>query len=122
MKKVSHGKALLALHLLLALYSLCDVCSKLAAGQSFLSFGFCLYYGGMILLLGVYAIGWQQIIKRLPLTTAYANKAATVVWGILWGMLLFDERVTPGKLAGAALNIAGVVLYAKADVKEEQNG
>ena len=107
---------------MLALYSLCDVSSKLAAGQSFLSFGFCLYYGGMIVLLGVYAIGWQQVIKLLPLTTAYAKKAATVLWGILWGALLFDEPVTAAKLAGAALIAAGVVLYARADGEEERNG
>ena len=39
----------------------------------------------MLLALVTYAAGWQQVIKHLPLTTAYANKAVTVVWGILAG-------------------------------------
>ena len=80
-----------------------------------MSVRFCLYYGTVILLLGVYAIGWQQVIKRIPLTTAFANKAVTVVWGLVWGALFFHEAVTPGKLLGAALVIAGVILFERAD-------
>lgn len=109
------ARTLLGLHLLLALYSLCSICGKLAAGFEFLSPGFVLCYGGMICVLGVYAIGWQQVIKRMPLTTAYANKAVTVLWGIVWGALLFHESVTPGKLVGAAVVLAGVVLFSLAD-------
>ena len=69
-------------------------------------------------LLGFYAIGWQQIIKRLPLTTAFANKAVTVVWGIIWGAVFFHESITVGKVIGAALVIVGVVIYARADEGE----
>ena len=69
----------------------------------------------MIALLGVYAVGWQQIIKRLSLTYAYANKAVTVLWGIVWGMLLFREQVSALKLLGAAVVLAGVVLFSLAE-------
>lgn len=105
-------KELICLHGLLVVYSLSSICGKLASGFAFLSIGFVLCYGGMIALLGVYAIGWQQIIKRLPLTYAYANRAVTVVWGIIWGALFFHEPVTPLKLVGALVVLAGVVLYA----------
>ena len=47
----------------------------------------------MVAILGIYAIGWQQVIKRMPLTTAYANKAVTLVWGLVWGLLLFHEQL-----------------------------
>ena len=107
----SKVKVLFSLHLMLMIYSLSGICSKKAAEVPFLSLKFCLYYGIVILLLAFYAIGWQQIIKRLPLTTAFANKAVTVVWGIIWGAVFFRERITPGKLLGAAIVIAGVVLY-----------
>ena len=70
---------------------------------------------GMIALLGVYAIGWQQVIKLLPLTYAYANKAVTVLWGIVWGVLLFHEQVSPLKLLGALIVLAGVVLFSLAE-------
>jgi multidrug transporter EmrE-like cation transporter len=115
----SKVKVLFALHLMLMIYSLSGVCSKMAAKQAFLSPKFCLYYACIILLLGFYALGWQQIIKRLPLTTAFANKAVTVAWGLIWGVLFFSESVTPGKVIGMALVIAGVVLYATAGDKQD---
>lgn len=112
-------KWLIALHILVGVYSVSGILSKLAATAPFLSLRFCLCYAGIIGLLGVYAIGWQQIIKRMDLTTAFANKAVTVVWGIVWGFLFFGETITAGKLLGAALVILGVVLYVKADAGEE---
>lgn len=105
-------KVLFLLHLMLMIYSMSGICSKMAAGQPFLSPKFCFFYGCMILILGIYAIGWQQVIKRLPLTTAFANKAVTVIWGLVWGVLFFHESVTPGKVLGMVLIIIGVVIYA----------
>ena len=116
--KKSTVKTFVALHFLMLLYSLGGIFSKLASAQPFLSFNFCLYYGAVILFLGLYAIGWQQIIRRLPLTTAFANKAITVAWGILWGRFIFLEKITVGKLIGAALVITGVVLYACSDAED----
>ena len=113
------AKWFLLLHVILGVYAGSSVCSKLAARQPFLSLAFVLLYGAMLLALVVYALGWQQVIKHLPLTTAYANKAVTVVWGIVLGALLFDESVTPRQLMGAAVIIAGIVLFVQADQKEE---
>ena len=115
------ARALLALHAMLALYSLSSVCAKLAAGFDFMSVGFVGCYAGMIALLGIYAIGWQQVIKRLPLTFAYANKAVTVAWGIVWGMLLYNERVSPLKLLGALIVLAGVVLFSLAEKDDRED-
>ena len=111
-------KTLFALHMLLMVYSTSGILSKLAAGVGFLSIEFCLYYGGVLLLLGFYAIGWQQILKRLPLTTAFSNKAVTIVWGIIWGALFFFEPITLPKAVGALLIIAGVVMFSHADSQE----
>lgn len=118
MSASSHNRALLGLHGLLAMYSLSGICGKLAAGFSFLSWEFIACYGGMIVVLGLYAIGWQQVIKRLPLTFAYANRAVTVIWGIVWGTLFFHETITPSKLIGAAIVLAGVILYATSGVDD----
>lgn len=111
----SRIKTLFALHLLLMVYSTSGILSKLAAGVDFLSWQFVGLYAGIIALLGVYAIGWQQILRRMPLTSAFSNKAVTIVWGIVWGALFFSEPITVSKVAGAALIIAGVVLFAHAD-------
>lgn len=112
-------KTLFGLHILLLVFSLSGICSKLASGEPFLSFKFCLFYGGVIAILGIYAICWQQIIKRLPLTTAYANKAITIVWGIVWGVVFFGEKVSIGKLIGAAIVICGVILYVTTEDETE---
>lgn len=114
------GRTFAGLHILLMIYSLGGILSKLAAREKIMSAKFCVYYIGLIALLGIYAIGWQQVIKRLSLTTAFANKAITVVWGIIWGMTIFHETITPGQLIGAALVACGVVLYARADEHETQ--
>lgn len=114
-------KVLFLLHMMLMIYSTTGICSKMAAKQTFLSLPFCFYYGMVILLLGFYAIGWQQVIKRIPLTMAFANKAVTVVWGIIWGILVFHESLTPAKIVGAVIVVAGVVLFAVSD-GEKANG
>ena len=105
----------IVLHIMLALYSLGSVCSKIAANEEFLSFRFCLFYGLLLLILGVYAIGWQQIIKRMPLTAAYANKAISIVWACIYGVIFFDEKLTVGKIVGGAIVAAGVILFALSD-------
>lgn len=111
----SNIKHIIFLHILLAVYSLSGVCSKMAAGYSFLSLPFIFWYGLVILNLGIYAVVWQQIIKHLPLTTAYANKAVTIVWGILWGSLFFDEAIKWNMIVGAIIVIIGVIVVVTAD-------
>ncbi len=108
----------LFLHLFLMLYSTGGIISKLAAGKDFLSLPFILLYGVEVLILAFYAVGWQQFIKRMPLSVAYANKAVTVVWGCVWGILVFQEHLTVGKLLGGLLVLIGVALYGHADGKE----
>lgn len=108
---MKQGKYTVLLHILLVIYALSSVAGKLAAGEPFFSPRFCLCYGMMIALLGIYAVGWQQVIKHMDLTSAYAAKAATVIWGFVFGVLLFKEQVTAGKLAGLALITAGIVLF-----------
>ena len=113
---------LIALHLLLLVYSLSGIFSKNAAHEPFMSLPFILLYGGMLVILFIYAIGWQQILKRLSLSAAFANKAVTVVWGMVWGFFIFGEAISALNLLGAALVIGGVVLYAQADAEEQRPG
>ncbi len=114
-------KYFILLHLIILLYSLSAICSKAAGTKPFMSMEFILYYGAVIILLGIYAICWQQIIKKLPLTTAFSNKAVTVVWGILFGIIFFAEKISIGKIVGAILVIVGVVLYSLADKDDSLN-
>lgn len=103
----------LKLHLLLALYACAAVCSKLAAQQEWLSLPFLLCYVGAIAILFVYALGWQWVLKRLPLGAAFANKAVVILWAIFLGYMLFNEPVSWRILVGASFIIAGIILMSK---------
>ena len=78
----------LFLHIVLIIYSLTSVLSKSAADKT--GIAFVVLYGAVLFCLMLYAVLWQGVLKKFPLTTAFANKAIVVVWGILWGWLFFD--------------------------------
>lgn len=109
------------LHIMLAILSLGGVFTKKAATEEFLSIKWCLYYGALLFILFIYAIVWQQIIKRLPLIVAYANRAVSVFWGCVFGVIFFGEKITIGKIIGGVLVIMGVILFATADGLETTN-
>lgn len=104
-----------ALHLAFAFLSLASVCGKLAAGAPAMSVRFFLCYGGMLVILFGYALAWQRLIARIPLSTAFAHRAMTVVWGVAWGITFFGETVRPMQWIGIAMIAGGIVLYAQAD-------
>lgn len=103
------------LHILLFLFSLGSVCSKIAGQAEFLSMKFIIFYGLVLVILFGYALVWQQILKKLPLVTAYANKAVTVIWGLLWGTIIFKEEITIWNILGAAIIIFGIYMVVSAD-------
>lgn len=106
-------KDYLLLHVLLFLYSLNGVFSKLASQEGFLSKKFIFYYGLTLLGLFIYAILWQQILKKISLTTAFANKGVVIIWGIIWGNLFFAENIKINKLLGIILIIIGIYMVVK---------
>ena len=115
----SEFKYMIILHILLGVYSLTGVASKYAAGEEFLSPRFVMFYGLSLTGLFIYAFVWQQIIRHMPLITAYANKGVTVIWGILWGYFIFSEEITMRKITGAIIIIGGIVLIVTADKDQE---
>ena len=106
-------KKYVLLHLLLFFFSFCGVFSKLASGYDFLSWQFCVFYGISIFILGIYAILWQQIIKKMPLVIAFLNKAVTIIWGMIWGAIIFRETITLNMIIGCIIVIIGIILVVK---------
>lgn len=101
---------LLLLQAIVVIYTIAGVAGKFAAGYDFMSWGFLLCYGAEILILGVYAILWQQILKRFDLSVAYANRALALVWSMLWAVLLFHERITVMNVVGVLIVLAGTII------------
>lgn len=101
---------LFILHALICFLSFGGVLSKLAAGQEFLSLPFIGLYVAEIFILFVYAILWQQVLKRLPLTLAFANKSVSMIWATTWGVLFFNEVVNTQMLIGIGIVLVGVLI------------
>lgn len=93
-----------------AVYSISSVVSKLASGKELLSLEFIIFYGLDVMILGIYALLWQQVIKKFELSIAYANKAITLLWALVWGIVIFHEQITPGKVAGIVLVMVGIFI------------
>ncbi len=108
--KRSTVKDYLLLYIALLLYSVNGIFAKLASKNQFLSAEFFCYYGLVLLILFIYAVLWQQVLKKMPLTTAFSNKSVTVVFGMLWGTLLFQEQITLKMIIGGIAIIFGVYL------------
>ncbi|MBR2823853.1 MAG: EamA family transporter [Clostridia bacterium] len=102
----------LMMHGLFLVYSLTTVISKKIGGAAPLSAPFLVGLGLIFLCLGIYALGWQKVLQAMPLSRAFAHKAVVVIWGLFWGWVLFGETLTPAKIAGAAVIICGVLLFA----------
>jgi len=98
------------LHAIILMYSLGGIFSKLASNEKLFSFNFICFYGILLLILLLYAILWQQILKEIPLTTAFANKSFTVIWGMVWGALLFNEDISINMIIGSLIIFVGVYL------------
>lgn len=92
------------------IYSISSVVSKLASNYETFSPAFILLYGVDVLVLGIYALLWQQVIKRFELSIAYANKAVTLLWALVWGIFLFHETITLWKIAGILLVMLGIFI------------
>lgn len=89
-------------------YSFCGVFQKLASGYPMISIQFLLFYGCSVGILFVYAILWQIILKKVPLTTAYSNRAVAMIWSLVWSFLLFQETISWNKVVGAVIICYGV--------------
>lgn len=112
MKKKPNAKDFLILQAVVVVYTFSTVIGKFAAEsmESQKGMQFLLLYAAEIGVLGIYAILWQQMIKKFELSVAYANRSVALLWSLLWAVLLFGEQVTLKKTAGIALVIAGTAI------------
>lgn len=112
-------KLVLLTQLIVFLYSVVSMLSKIASGlmetYGFWSFQFILLFCGMICCLGIYAILWQQILKKVELITAYVHKSTTLIWSMLWSVTLFQETIAWNNFVGVLIVVAGIMLVTQND-------
>lgn len=115
MVKKNSVKDYILLYIGIFIYSLCSIAGKLASSYPLLSFQFLFFYGLDLIILVIYALFWQQILKYFPLTTAYSNRPLATNFGMMWGVLLFKEVVTIQMMIGAIIILCGIRIVVKAD-------
>ena len=91
-------------------YSLSSIFSKIASKQDFLSMKYILCFAVIILILGIYAVLWQQILKKIELSVAMANKPIVLVLTLIWAKLFFNEEISIKVLIGIFLIFSGIVI------------
>ncbi|MBR4832390.1 MAG: transporter [Butyrivibrio sp.] len=121
MKKKIGIVDILQLQSAVIIYSLSTVAANLASKNDFLSLRYILFFGLEFVILGIYAIVWQQMIKKFQLSVAYANKALTLMWSMLWNFVIFSQGITPFKVVGVLLVVVGVIIMNYSAVEEKEN-
>lgn len=103
-------KNIFMLQLVVIIYTLSSVIAKFASSCKFLSFNFIILYGFEILTLAIYAILWQQIIKKFDLSIAYANRSIALLWSLIWAVIFFNDTITIKNLIGVMIVILGTII------------
>ena len=103
-------KNIILLQLIVIIYTINSIIGKLSAGEEFMSMRFILFYVAEVGVLGIYALLWQQMIKRFDLSIAYANRAMALIWSAVWAVVIFLESLSIKNIIGILLVIAGTVV------------
>ena len=64
--------------------SLSSTVLKLGGQYPFLSTGYLFFFCLAVGIMALYAVAWQLLLERLPLTTAYLRKGLTYVLIFVW--------------------------------------
>ena len=98
------------MHLSFIVYSFVGVLSKTASSKGLFTPTFFLYACFVLAVLVVYALLWQQVLKRFSLVKAYSNKGIVVIWNLLWAVIFFQETITVENILGSAIIVLGIVV------------
>lgn len=94
------------------LYACVSIFTKYASQSEFMSWEYVGAVVGAVGLMGVYAVLWQQVLKRIELSLAYMFKGTSIVFVMLLAHMIFGEQITWNNIIGAIIIILGIVLYA----------
>ncbi len=90
--------------------SLTSPCLKLGARYPFMSPGYIAWFCVAVLILCFYAVCWQLILEKLPLTTAYLRRGFSYILIFVWATVIFHETITLQQILGIIVIIIGMVV------------
>lgn len=109
MIKLNHILFLVAINML---YACVSIFTKYASQSEFMSWNYVWAVLSAIGVMGLYAMLWQQILKRVELSFAYMFKGTSIVFVMLLAHVIFGEQITWNNIIGAIIIILGILLYA----------
>lgn len=95
-------------------YACTSIFTKLASAEEMFSLPYLMYLMGAVCIMGLYAILWQQVLARIPLSQAYMFKGTSLIFVLLFSAFIFNETITVNNILGSIIIIAGIICYAKA--------
>jgi drug/metabolite transporter (DMT)-like permease len=108
--RVNKIKNIVILQCVVVIYTISSLMSKKASASEGDIIQFLFWFGMEFVVLGIYAILWQQVIKRFELSVAYANRSMAVVWSMVWAVIFFHDTITVKNIIGVCLVVIGTII------------
>ena len=96
-------------------FSLAGIFLKKGSQHPFLSFTFLACYAATLFCVFLFALIWQQVLRKYELMVAYAWRGTLFLWTFLWAVLFFGETVTFNNLVGAGIIFSGILLVVRSE-------
>lgn len=91
--------------------SLTSPCLKIGSkNYETFSPGYFFWFGLAVVILGIYAVCWQLILERIPLTTAYLRRGFSYILLFIWSTLIFHETISIKQIIGIAVISLGMIV------------
>jgi drug/metabolite transporter (DMT)-like permease len=103
-------KNIVILQCVVVIYTISSLMSKNASASEGDVVRFLFWFGMEFVVLGIYAILWQQVIKKFELSVAYANRSMAVVWSMAWAVIFFHDTITVKNVIGVCLVVIGTII------------
>ena len=114
-------KNIFLLQAIIVIYTVSSVMAKLVSTSQGEPVKALMFFGLEFVLLAVYALFWQQMLKRFELSVAYANRSMAILWSVIWAVVFFHEKITLRNILGVLLVLVGTIIVNMDAKGEEQD-
>lgn len=114
-------KNIILLQAIIIIYTMSSVMAKMVSASKDEPFRMLLFLGLEFLILAIYAVFWQQMIKRFDLSVAYANRSMAILWSMIWAVIFFHDEITLRNILGVLIVLVGTMIVNLDARKEEQD-
>ena len=101
------------------LYSFIGVMGKMSSMRGF-GIEFLILVGLQLFFLAIYALMWQQILKKFSLVTAMACKGVVVILNLAWAVIIVNENISLSNLVGSTIIVLGIIIISTEEGRDDQ--